>query len=225
MDTLATAPVADASLRLGLPVRAVPASLRPLLPGRRFSGPARPVTHLGSVDVFLEVIDDAPPGSVLVVDNGGRTDEACVGDLIAHEAHSAGFAGIVIWGLHRDTAQLREIALPVVSLGATPVGPRRVPPAGRAMRSAFLDGVAVTEDDLVIGDDDGVVFLAPDRRDEVLELAAQIQRVEGAQAERMRAGASLREQLDFAGYRARQAVDPGFSLRDHLAERGGAIEV
>ena len=221
----ATAAVADASLRLGLPVRSAPVSLRPLLSGRTFSGPARPITHLGSVDVFLEVIDDAPRGSVLVVDNGGRTDEACVGDLITLEAHSAGFAGIVIWGLHRDTAQLREIGLPVVSLGATPFGPRRVPPAGRAMRSAFLDGVAVTEDDLVIGDDDGVVFVAPERRDEVLELAAQIQRVEGAQAGRMRAGMSLRAQLDFTAYRARQATEPGYSLRDHLRERGGAIEV
>jgi regulator of RNase E activity RraA len=223
--TAATAAIADASLRLGLPVRSAPASLRPLLPGRIFSGPARPITHLGSVDVFLEVIDDAPRGSVLVVDNGGRTDEACVGDLITLEAHSAGFAGIVIWGLHRDTAQLREIALPVVSLGATSYGPRRVPPAGRAMRSAFLDGVNVTEDDLVIGDDDGVVFVAPERRDELLELAAQIQRVEGAQADRMRAGVSLRDQLDFAGYRARQEVDPTYSLRDHLAQTGGAIEV
>jgi hypothetical protein len=93
------------------------------------------------------------------------------------------------------------------------------------MRSAFLDGVAVTEDDLVIGDDDGVVFVAPERREELLELAAQIQRVEGAQADRMRAGVSLRDQLDFAGYRARQEVDPTYSLRDHLAQTGGAIEV
>ena len=223
--TPATAAIADASLRLGLPVRSAPPALRPLLPGRTFSGPARPITHLGSVDVFLEVIDDAPPGSVLVIDNGGRTDEACVGDLVTLEAQSAGFAGIVIWGLHRDTAQLREIGLPVVSLGATPFGPRRVPPAGRPMRSAFLDAVAVSEDDLVIGDDDGVVFVAPERRDEVLELAAQLQQVEGAQAERMRGGVSLRAQLDFAGYRARQAQDASYSLRDHLAATGGAIEV
>ena len=30
-------------------------------------------------------------GSVLVVDNGGRTDEACVGDLITLEAKSTGW--------------------------------------------------------------------------------------------------------------------------------------
>jgi hypothetical protein len=44
-------------------------------------------------------------------------------------------------------------------------------------------------------------------------------------AERMRGGTSLRTQLDFAAYRARQAADPTLTLRRHLAERGGAIEV
>ena len=52
-----------------------------------------------------------------------------------------------------------------------------------------------------------------------------IQRTETAQADRMRAGASLRTQLDFTAYRAGQAADPGYSLRDHLREHGGAIEV
>src|SRR5690349_18030005 len=39
--------VADACLRLGMPVRAAPAGLRPLLPEQRAQGPARPVRHYG----------------------------------------------------------------------------------------------------------------------------------------------------------------------------------
>lgn len=219
-----TAAVADASIRLSIPVRVAPVSLRPLLPGAAFAGPAAPVTHLGSVDVILEVIDDAEPGSVLVVDNGGRLDEACVGDLMLLEAQRAGFTGVVVWGQHRDTAQLREIGLPLHSLGANPFGPRRVPPAGRAMRGAFLDGAGVSPDDWVVADDDGVLLLGVDRRDEVLELAAEIQRIESAQAALMRGGTSLREQLDFAGYRERQATDPSLTLRKYLLERGNAVE-
>ena len=208
-----------------MPVRTAPVSLVPLTPGVLFRGPARPITHLGSVDVLLETIDDAPPGGVLVIDNGGRHDEACVGDLMVLEAQLAGLAAMVIWGRHRDTAQLREIGLPLFSLGSSSFGPRRVPPAGRPMRSAYLDGAAVTEDDEVVGDDDGVLFLTPERRVELLELAASIQQTEAAQADRMRAGASLREQLDFTGYRRQQAVDPGLTLRQHLLTRGNSIEV
>ena len=220
-----TAAVADAALRLGVEVRLAPVSLRPLLPAPPVAGPARPVTHLGSVDVLLETIDDAPPGAIMVVDNGGRLDEACVGDLMVLEAQRAGLAGMVIWGLHRDTAQLREIGLPVFSLGACPYGPRRVPPAGRRMASALLDGVAVAEDDHVFADDDGVLVAASVHVDALVETALAIQRTETAQADRMRRGESLRAQLDFAGYRARQAADPELTLRRHLTERGGAIEV
>lgn len=223
-STPATAATADASLRLGIPVRTAPVGLRPLLPGLPFDGPARPVTHLGSVDVLLETIDDSPAGGVLVIDNGGRLDEACIGDLIALEAREAALAGIVVWGLHRDTAQLRQIGLPVFSLGAFSFGPRRVPPAGRAMASAYLEGTAVCAADHVVADDDGVLFV-PAEHDELFAAAAEIQSTETTQADRMRAGRSLRAQLDFAAYRAKQLSDPAITLRRHLQERGDAIEV
>ena len=219
-----TAALADAAVRLGIPIGTAPVSLIPLLPGTAFAGPAAPVTHLGSVDVLLETIDDAPDGAVLVVDNGGRDDEACVGDLMLLEAQQAGMRGAVIWGRHRDTAQLREIGLPLFSRGPHPFGPRRVPPAGRAMRSAYLDGVAVTSGHWIVADDDGVLVIGPVRLGELAETAAHILSVEGRQSERMRSGTSLRDQLDFAEYRRRQAEDADLTLRRYLAETGGAIE-
>lgn len=220
----ATAAVADAAVRLGIPVGTAPVGLLTLLPGRPFAGPAAPVTHLGSVDVLLETIDDAPPGAVLVVDNGGRDDEACVGDLMLLEAATAGMSGAVIWGRHRDTTQLRQIGLPVFSRGAHPFGRRRIPPAGTAMRSAFLDGVSVTPDHWIVADDDGVLVFGASDRERLFAEASRIQMVEGAQAERMRAGSSLRDQLDFARYRREQAADPTLTLRRYLAQNGGAIE-
>lgn len=220
-----TAAIADACVRLGLPLRAAPATMVPLIPDAPFHGPARTITHLGSVDVLLQTIDGAASGSVLVIDNGGRDDEACLGDLMVLEAELAGFAGIVVWGRHRDTAQLREIGLPLHSTGAYSAGPRRVPPAGAPMRSAFLDGVAVSDEDTVFADDDGVLFVATSRADEVVTAAMRIVATESAQSERMRAGETLRAQLDFAGYLAGRDADPTLTLRRHLAERGGAIEV
>lgn len=38
---------------------------------------------------FLEALEGADDGDVLVVDNGGRLDESCVGDLVALEARVA----------------------------------------------------------------------------------------------------------------------------------------
>src|SRR5918996_4466000 len=124
--TLTTAHLADACLRAQIPVRCAPALVQAVEPGSRLAGRVLPARHVGSVDIFLEAFEGAEPGDVLVVDNGGRLDEACVGDLVALEAQAAGLEGLVIWGLHRDTADIRAIGLPVFSLGAIPTGPQRL---------------------------------------------------------------------------------------------------
>lgn len=221
---LPTAAIADAAVRLQLDVPSAPSAMRMLGAGHPVAGPALPVTHEGSVDAFLAVIDGAEPGAVLVVDNGGRDDEACVGDLIALEAHRAGFAAIAIWGRHRDSAQLRQIGLPIVSCGAHPYGPRRAPATSVVRRSARLGDVLVTADDLVVLDEDGLLVVRHDRREELLALAASIHETEAAQACRMREGVSLRDQLRYGEYRERQRRQPGLTLREHLRGIGGAVE-
>ena len=101
--------IADACALLQLPIRLGPPHIRPIRPAMKVIGRARPAKHAGSTDVFLEAIAAAAPGDVLVIDNVGRLDEGCIGDLVAGEAHVAGLAGIVVWGAHRDTAAIEAI--------------------------------------------------------------------------------------------------------------------
>jgi regulator of RNase E activity RraA len=222
---LTTAHLADACVRARLPVRCAPARVHAIVPGSRLAGRVCPARHAGSVDIFLEALERAAPGDVLVVDNDGRLDESCAGDLVVLEAQGAGLDGIVIWGLHRDTADIQAIGLPVFSLGALPAGPQRLDARVLdALASATVGEWAVDREDLVLGDDDGVLFVAASRAGEVFTLAETIRDTERRQAGQLRAGISLRSQVQFDRYLAQRQQMPSLSFRDHLRAVGGAIE-
>jgi regulator of RNase E activity RraA len=225
-SALTTAHIADGCLRASVDVRCAPAALQAREPGARLAGLALPARHSGSVDVFLEAFESAEPGRILVVDNDGRRDESCVGDLVALEAFAAGLSGILIWGLNRDSVDLRAIDLPVFSLGTIPTGPlsSSVRP-GDALRSARVGDWTVTADDVVFGDEDGALFVPAHRVDEVLTLAEGIRDTERRQADLIRAGRSLRDQVEFARYLEARRESPPLTFREHLRTVGGEIEV
>lgn len=222
---LTTAHLADACVRVGVTVRCAPTAVQGVTAGDRLVGRVLPARHAGSVDVFLEAMHDAEPGDVLVVDDGGRADASCVGDLLVLEASGAGLAGVVVWGLHRDTADLRAIGLPVFSMGSIPSAPLRPgvrPPD--ALESATVGEWLVGAEDLVAGDDDGVLFVPLARAEEVFSAAERIRDTERGQADRMRGGTSLREQVRFGDYLTERARNPELTFREHLRAVSGAIE-
>jgi regulator of RNase E activity RraA len=222
---LSTPLIADAALRLKIPLRVSPHGIQPVTPNQRFAGPALPVRHFGSVDVFLEAMQGAQSGDVLVIDNGGRLDESCIGDLIALEAENCGLAGIVVWGAHRDTPELRQIHLPIFSYGMCPSGPQRLDLRDSlALRSARFGNFVVEPGDVVFADDDGCLFAGAERVDELLGVAYEIWQRERQQAEAIKGGRSLREQLHFAQYLEKRAADASYTFREHLRKMSGAIE-
>lgn len=222
---LSTPVIADAALRLKIPLRIAPPGIRPVTADQRLAGPALPVRHFGSVDIFLETMQDARPGQILVIDNGGRLDEGCIGDLTALEAENSGLAGIIVWGAHRDTPELRQIRLPVFSYGACSSGPQRLDPRdSSALRSARFGNFVVQPGDLVFADDDGCLFLISQRVDELLRVAHEIRERERRQAQEINSGRSLREQLQFAQYLEKREADSNYTFREHLRKISGAIE-
>jgi regulator of RNase E activity RraA len=223
---LTTAHIADGCIRADVDVRCAPAGIQAREPGTTLVGRALPARHVGSVDVFLEAFGAAQPGDVLVVDNGGRVDESCVGDLVTLEAKGAGVSGILIWGLNRDTVDIRAIGTPVFSLGTIPTGPlHSTERPADALTAATIGEWTVSADDIVFGDADGALFVPADRVDAVLGFAETIRDTERAQAVKIGAGTSLREQVRFSDYLTVREANPRLTFRDHLKSVGGAIEV
>lgn len=224
--SLATAHIVDACMRLKVPFRLLPHDIKPLVPiNALITGPVIPVRHYGSVDVFLEALESAPENGILVIDNKGRYDEACIGDLAVLEVKHAGLQAIIVRGLHRDTKELLQIGLPVFSYGAYPSGPSRLDPREPdAFTSAGFDGFTVTRADTAFIDQDGVVFVETALADQLFDVAASIRDTEKRQAVAAMQGVSLREQFQFKTFLNQRAIDPAHTFRKHLSAISKSIE-
>jgi regulator of RNase E activity RraA len=127
--------------------------------------------------------------------------------------------------LHRDTADILAIGLPVFSSGAIPTGPLEVAPRdSQALISARVGEHTVSTSDVVVGDDDGAVVLPDDRVAEILDVAEGIRDTERRQAERIRGGSTLRQQVEFASFLESRKRNAKLTFREHLRAVGGAIE-
>lgn len=225
LGNLSTPHLADACLRVGVPVRCAPAGLTAVTRGVRCAGRALPARHYGSVDIFFEALEGSNVGDILVVDNGGRLDEACVGDLVTLEVLKAGLAGMVVWGLHRDTDELIQIGLPVFSLGTMPTGPQGLEPrCSDSLECARVGPLVITANDYVVGDSDGLIFLPATKLHEVVTAAGKIRETERKHAEKMNSGVTFRQQTRFARYLESRKSEPTLGFREHLRRLGASIE-
>jgi hypothetical protein len=74
---------------------------------------------------------------------------------------------------------------------------------------------------IVFADDDGVLFVAAQRAEQVLVTADQIWQSERDQARRIREGQTLRQQTTFDDYLARRATDPSYTSGSICAASAG----
>ncbi|WP_022792623.1 ribonuclease E activity regulator RraA [Marinococcus halotolerans] len=127
-------------------------------PARFFEGPIETVRVFEDNVLVEQALGDIPAGSVLVVDGGGSSRRALLGDNLAEIAVKRGLAGIIVNGAIRDSDELREMNIRVFSRFTNP---RKSVKEGRGERSIPVDfaDVTWTPGDYVYADSDGIVLL------------------------------------------------------------------
>lgn len=124
-------------------------------------------------------MDLAQEGDVLVIDAGGCTNRAIFGGLMASYLMTKKIAGIVIDGAIRDSREIEEMGLPVYARGVTPNGPWKNGP-GEVNTVIHVGGCLVAPGDIVVADQDGVLFVPKDSAAEVLERVSALMAGEAA---------------------------------------------
>lgn len=172
----------------------LPPQIRALVPGRMLGRAVTVRQPLPDAEPVHRVLDAIRPGDVLVIDRCGDDRIACVGEMVALAARTAGAGGIVVDGVVTDIAEIAAMALPLFARGTSVVTTRPMRQPGAELFGPICPGgVIVRDGDLLFGDENGVLCLDPDRPD----LGALVARAEADESReiewrlRLRAGESL----------------------------------
>jgi regulator of RNase E activity RraA len=151
-----------------------------------------------------DYIDDVPPGSVVVLDNGGRDNATVWGDILTEIAHRRGIAGTVIDGVCRDVALCLQLGYPIFSKDHwMRTGKDRVQVEATGV-PVTIGEARVAPGDIVRGDADGVVVIPKAHEDAVLDAAEAIESAENRIREAVRGGMRLDEARTQFKYHALQ---------------------
>ncbi len=112
--------------------------------------------------------DLAQPGDFVVVDAGGRLDIAGWGENHSQRCHDRGVSGVLVNGSTRDIAGIRKIGFPVFHLGTSPVASRWDQETAEMNGAVMVGGAQIKAGDVLVGDDDGLIVIAPEHLAEIL---------------------------------------------------------
>ncbi len=127
------------------------------------------------------------PGDVLVIDGGGCTDRALIGEIMKNVAKSRGMVGAVVDGAIRDVASFRNDGFACYARAVCHRGPYKEGP-GEINVPVTVGGMLVHPGDVLIGDDDGVVAISPAEARAVAEATRKKAAAEAATLESIAQG-------------------------------------
>ena len=206
LAALDTNTVSDALDFLGLPGATV--GLRPLwncpkIVGRASTVLLGPKSDIApTVHLITPVIEQVETSDRVLVIAGGIEGISCWGDIIANAAARKHIRGTVIDGFSRDIDGSEAIGYPVYGRGVTMISARNRVVQLDAGVTLSVAGVSVSEDDYVIADTCGTVFVPQAVIEKVLDLGERIARRQDGMVQAVRSGRSVVEVMHDAQFEA-----------------------
>ena len=138
--------------------RVLPPAFRDYGKRVRFAGTISTVKCFEDNSFVKSALEEPGLGRVLVVDGGGSLRRALVGGNIAAAAARNGWAGVVIDGCVRDSAELAQCDLGIRALALIPM-PTERRNAGQRDVALHIQGVWLLPGEWLVADEDGIVVM------------------------------------------------------------------
>lgn len=152
----------DLSDRFGDDARLLPPLFRDFGSRTTFQGAAVTVKCFEDNSRIKEILATSGQGKVLIIDGGGSTRCALLGDMIAKDAVANGWEAILVHGAVRDTAVLKTLDIAVRALCAVPRKSTRRD-EGSLNIDIQIASACISPGDIIVGDADGVIALTKDQ--------------------------------------------------------------
>lgn len=136
--------------------RVLPPVFRDFGARRRFAGAVSTVKCFEDNSFVKAALEEPGRQRVLVVDGGGSLRRALVGGNLATAAERNGWAGVVVHGCVRDSAELAQTEVGIRALALMPL-PTEKKNAGERDVPVQIDGVWIRPGDWLYADEDGMI--------------------------------------------------------------------
>ncbi|KAJ5415189.1 hypothetical protein N7465_003884 [Penicillium sp. CMV-2018d] len=149
---------------------------------------AAPTAHL-----LTPVIDAVTTDDRILVISGGTDGVSCWGDIIANASKVRRIRGTIIDGMSRDIDGSRDVGYPLYGRGVTMISARNRLVQVDSGTPLQMRGVTVHQDDYVIADRCGTVFVPAKSIEEVLDYGERVDRRQTLMVQAVRAGHPVSE--------------------------------
>lgn len=175
---------------------------RPMHPGQQILGFAKTLRYVpnredlfkkygGGFNKQKQAMDSVQPDDIVVMEARGEKGTGTLGDVLAMRAKVRGANAVITDGGVRDAAAVAEVGIPVYSNGYHPavLGRRHVPWEMDA--TIACGGTTVQPNDIIIGDDDGIVVVPPEMLVELIDESYEQEKQDEWVYEQVKNGAAV----------------------------------
>lgn len=135
----------------------------------------------------------ARPGDVIAVDMQGHTEHAPWGEMTTRGAIQSGAEAAIIDGAITDSRDICELEFPVYAQGRSARTTRLYGHGGDINVPIQIGGATVRPGDIVMANEDGILFVPPQKADIAIEIGTQALEAEEEALAHIEAGKSIPE--------------------------------